>query len=209
MAYPGFFIVFEGGDGVGKSTQARLLAEWLRSDDGGSRAVVEAREPGGTEAGLAIRGILQHGGHVDPRAEALLYAADRAHNVATVVRPALERGDVVVQDRYVDSSVVYQGLVRGLGDEVARIYRWATGGLTPDLTIVLDTPVDERRLVGAPDRLERDTGTKAEDLRQGFLSLAAAEPGRYVVIGAGGSVDDIAAEIRAAVGAVLDGGGRA
>ncbi len=208
MASPGFFIVFEGGDGVGKSTQASLLAEWLRSDDGGSRVVVEAREPGGTEAGLAIRTILQHGGHVDPRAEALLYAADRAHNVATVVLPALERGNVVVQDRYVDSSVVYQGVVRGLGDEVARVSRWATQGLIPDLTIVLDSPAGDRRIVGEPDRLEQDTDAKAEELRQGFLSLAAAEPGRYAVIEAGGSVDDVAAEVRVAVRAALDRGGR-
>ena len=146
---------------------------------------------------------------MDPCAEALLYAADRAHNVATVVVPALERGDVVVQDRYVDSSIVYQGKVRGLGDEVARISRWATRGLVPDLTIVLDTPVDERRLVGDPDRLERDTDAKAEELRQGFLALAAAEPGRYAVIEATGSVEDVAAKVRDAVRDALERGGRA
>jgi dTMP kinase len=203
MAYPGFFVVFEGGDGVGKSTQASLLAGWLRSDDGGAWNVVETREPGGTEAGLEIRTILQHGGHVDPRAEALLYAADRAHHVAMVVRPALERGDVVVQDRYVDSSIVYQGVVRGLGDEVSRISRWATGGLIPDLTIVLDAPVADRRIVGEPDRLEQDTDSCAEELRQGFLSLAAAEPGRYAVVEAGGSMEEVAAEVRVAVQAAL------
>ncbi|MBN2176469.1 MAG: dTMP kinase [Demequinaceae bacterium] len=203
MAYPGFFIVFEGGDGVGKSTQARLLAEWLRSDDGGARDVVETREPGGTELGREIREALQHGGHVEPRAEALLYAADRAHHVATVVRPALERGAVVVQDRYVDSSKVYQGLVRGLGDEIGRLSAWATEGLVPDLTIVLDAPVEARRLEGDPDRLERETGEKAGDLRQGFLDLASAEPGRYAVVDGRGAVGEVAAAVRTVVEAVL------
>lgn len=193
---------------MGKSTQTSLLAEWLRSDDGGGRIVVETREPGGTEAGLAVREILQHGGHVDPVAEALLYAADRAHHVATVIRPALERGEVVVQDRYVDSSVVYQGVVRGLGEEVARINRWATGGLVPDLTIVLDAPVDGRHLGGEPDRLEAETDSKAEDLRHGFLALAAAEPGRYAVVDARQSVEEVAAAVRAAVQATLADTGR-
>lgn len=209
MAYPGFFVVFEGGDGVGKSTQAHLLAEWLRSDDGGARTVVETREPGGTEAGLAIRDILQHGGHVDPRAEALLYAADRAHNVATIVKPALERGEVVVQDRYVDSSVVYQGIVRDLGDEVERISDWATFGLVPDLTVVLDAPVGDRRLGGKPDRLESETDSRAEDLRRGFLALAEREPERYAIVDARPSVEEVAAQVRAVVRDVLPGlGGR-
>ena len=108
----GLFVTFEGGDGAGKTTQVRLLAEWLRERGHG---VVETREPGGTELGRHIRRLLLHGGEVSPRAEALLYAADRAHDVATVIRPALDRGDVVVADRYVDSSVAYQGAARSLG----------------------------------------------------------------------------------------------
>jgi dTMP kinase len=205
MGGPGVFVVFEGGDGVGKSTQASLLARWLRSPEGGGRTVVETREPGGTNLGKRIRELLQDGGdgEVDVRAEALLYAADRAQHVATVVRPALERGDVVVQDRYVDSSIVYQGGVRGLGDEVARVSEWATEGLVPTLTIVLDAPVDARRIVHDPDRIERETDAQADDLRQGFLERAHRDPTRYVVVDATRTVDQVAAAVRAAVTALL------
>jgi dTMP kinase len=205
MGGPGVFVVFEGGDGVGKSTQASLLARWLRSPEGGGRTVVETREPGGTDLGKRIRELLQDGGdgEVDIRAEALLYAADRAQHVATVVRPALERGDVVVQDRYVDSSIVYQGGVRGLGDEVARVSEWATEGLVPTLTIVLDAPVDARRIVHDPDRIERETDAQADDLRQGFLERAHRDPTRYVVVDATRTVDQVAAAVRAAVTALL------
>ena len=134
----GLFVTFEGGDGAGKTTQVRLLAEWLRERGHG---VVETREPGGTELGRHIRRLLLHGGEVSPRAEALLYAADRAHDVATVIRPALDRGDVVVADRYVDSSVAYQGAARSLGkDEVRELSMWATESLIPDLTVFLDLP---------------------------------------------------------------------
>ena len=141
---PGIFITFEGGDGTGKSTQVRLLTEWLTEQ---GRAVVTTREPGGTEVGTALRDIvLHHRGEIDPRAEALLYAADRAQHIGTLVRPALERGDVVVQDRYIDSSVAYQGAGRVLdAAEIKRISLWATGDLIPDLTVLLDLPGDVAR----------------------------------------------------------------
>ena len=153
MSSPGTFISFEGGDGVGKSTQLRLLALWLA--DGGHE-VVATREPGGTPLGVALREAVMHGDHVAPRAEALIYAADRAHHVATVVRPALERGAVVLTDRYLDSSVAYQGTGRDLGaDEVERLSLWAVEGLLPDLTVLLDLDpaVGMSRLTGDPDRL--------------------------------------------------------
>src|ERR1035437_4508686 len=137
MAGRGFWIVFEGGDGVGKSTQIDALLESLR-DDARRPEVVTTREPGGTPLGVELRQAVMHGDHVAPRAEALLYAADRAHHIATLVRPALDRGAVVVQDRYLDRSIVYQGGARGLGDMVEQISLWATEGAVPDLTIVLD-----------------------------------------------------------------------
>jgi dTMP kinase len=201
----GFFVVFEGGDGVGKSTQVSLLARWFRSPEGGSRTVVETREPGGTDLGRQIRELLQDGGDgaVDVKAEALLYAADRAHHLATVVRPTLERGDVVVQDRYIDSSIVYQGGVRGLGDEVAHLSDWAAGGLVPNLTIVLDAPASARRMVRDPDRLERETDARADDLREGFLELARREPTRYAIVDATLGVEEVAAAVREAVIASL------
>ena len=137
MTSPGLFITLEGGDGSGKTTQASLLRDWLESE---GRIVVRTREPGGTEVGVLIRDIvLHHRGEVSPRAEALLYAADRAHHIATVVRPALARGEVVIQDRYLDSSVAYQGAGRVLGrDEIRDLSLWATGGLLPDLTVLLE-----------------------------------------------------------------------
>src|SRR5438067_5631560 len=136
MAARPAFIVLEGGDGAGKSTQAGILVARLR-DRG--REVVATREPGATKAGATIRALVLGGGDLDPRAEALLIAADRAEHVAEVIRPALGRGAVVVSDRYVPSSLAYQGVGRGLGvDEVARLSAWATGGLEPDLVIVFD-----------------------------------------------------------------------
>jgi dTMP kinase len=199
MAYPGFFVVFEGGDGVGKSTQIDLLAAHLRSGEGGGYSVVTTREPGGTELGKELRQAVMHGDHVDPRAEALLYAADRAHHVGTLVRPALVRGDVVVQDRYVDSSIVYQGGARGLGDEVERISRWATEGLLPDLTVVLDMAPSAGRMNRDLDRVERETAEHADRIRQAFVDLAAREPERYCVVDAARSVDAVAVDVRAAV----------
>lgn len=198
-------MVFEGGDGVGKSTQVSLLARWFRSPEGGARTVVETREPGGTDLGRQIRELLQDGGDgdVDPKAEALLYAADRAQHMVTVVQPALERGDVVVQDRFVDSSIVYQGRVRGLGVEVAHLSEWVTGGILPDLTIVLDAPASARRFVRDPDRLERETDSRADDLRQGFLERAHLEPTRYAIVDATRGVEEVAAAVREAVIASL------
>jgi dTMP kinase len=183
----GLFVVFEGGEGAGKSTQVRLLAEALR---GSGRDVVVTREPGATEAGAQIRRLLLDGDALAPRAEALLYAADRAHHVATVVRPALARGAIVVSDRYVDSSLAYQGAGRTLpvGD-VAWLSSWATGGLKPDLTILLDLDPSvglvraESRGRGA-DRLESESLAFHERVRFAFLDLAAADSGRYLVVDA-------------------------
>lgn len=203
MTHPGFFVVVEGGDGVGKSTQITLLAEHLRSAAGGKHVVVTTREPGGTDLGQELRQAIMHGGHVAPRAEALLYAADRAHHVHTLVRPALARGDVVLQDRYVDSSIVYQGGARGLGEEVERISRWATEELLPDLTIVLDMEPTQGRLDRELDRVERETGEYAALIRQAFLDLAARDPQRYAVIDAARTVDEVQAEVRSAVTAAM------
>ena len=204
---PGIFITFEGGDGTGKSTQVRLLAEWLTEQ---GRTVVTTREPGGTEVGTALREIvLHHRGEIDPRAEALLYAADRAQHIGTLVRPALERGDVVVQDRYIDSSVAYQGAGRVLdAAEIKRISLWATGDLIPDLTVLLDLPGDvaRARLAGEHkvfDRLENEHDDFHERVRTGFLALAANEPQRFLVVDATQEIDQIALVIRDRVGALL------
>ena len=203
----GLFITFEGGDGTGKSTQVRLLTQWLAEQ---GRAVVTTREPGGTEVGIALRDIvLHHRGEVDPRAEALLYAADRAQHIGTLVRPALERGDVVVQDRYIDSSVAYQGAGRVLDAvEIKRISLWATGDLIPDLTVLLDLPGDVARARLAKeqktfDRLENEHDDFHERVRAGFLQLAAAEPHRFLVVDATQDIDQIAHVIRDRVGALL------
>ena len=204
---PGIFITFEGGDGTGKSTQVRLLTEWLAEQ---GRAVVTTREPGGTEVGTALREIvLHHRGEIDPRAEALLYAADRAQHIGTLVRPALERGDVVVQDRYIDSSVAYQGAGRVLdAAEIKRISLWAAGDLIPDLTVLLDLPGDvaRARLAGEQkefDRLENERDDFHERVRAGFLALAANEPQRFLVVDAAQEIDQIALVIRDRVGALL------
>jgi len=202
MARRGFWIVFEGGDGVGKSTQIDALLESLR-DDAQGREVVTTREPGGTPLGIELRQAVMHGDHVAPRAEALLYAADRAHHIATIVRPALERGAVVVQDRYLDSSIVYQGGARGLGDMVEQISLWATEGAVPDLTIVLDMAPRADRLERELDRVERETAEHAEHMREGFRTLAAREPARYAVIDAARPIADVAADVRAAVRAAM------
>ena len=203
----GTFITFEGGDGVGKSTQAALLTEWLQ---GTGRAVVRSREPGGTDLGTELREIILHRrGYIAPRAEALLYAADRAHHVATLVRPALERGEVVVQDRYLDSSVAYQGAGRVLdGAEVRRLSLWAAEGLLPDLTVLLDLDVTagRARLDAADkvyDRLETERDDFHTRVREGFLALAAVEPGRFLIVDAALPRDEIARLIRKRVAALL------
>lgn len=203
----GLFITFEGGDGVGKTTQAALLQEWLEQQ---GRTVVRTREPGGTEVGVLIRDIvLHHRGEVSPRAEALLYAADRAHHVASVVRPALERGDVVIQDRYFDSSVAYQGAGRVLdADEVRGLSLWATGGLLPDATILLDLDhAAARARLDADDkpfdRLEAEEGAFHDRVRAAFLGLAAAEPERFFVVDASADPTEISHAIREFVAARL------
>jgi dTMP kinase len=199
----GLFVSFEGGDGAGKSTQVSRLGEWVRSL---GREVVLTREPGGTELGLALRDALLHGDHVDPRAEALLYAADRAHHVASVVRPALERGAVVITDRYLDSSVAYQGGGRDLGaDEVEKLSLWATHGLLPRLTVLLDLdPASGRaRLTGDPDRLERAGNAFHRRTREAFLTRAAADPVRWLVLDASRGIDELAAAVRARVAPLL------
>ena len=196
----GVFITLEGGDGSGKSTQSAILTEWLV--DAG-HTVVHSREPGGTDLGLELRDIILHRrGYIAPRAEALIYAADRAHNIATKVRPAIERGDVVIQDRYLDSSVAYQGAGRVLdATEVRDLSLWATEGLMPDLTILLDldaasgrSRLDESRTTY--DRLEAEQQDFHERVRQGYLELARAEPERFLVLDATRPVDELAAAIR-------------
>jgi len=203
----GVFITLEGGDGSGKTTQAELLREWL---SGEGRTVLRTREPGGTEVGVEIREIvLHHRGDISPRAEALLYAADRAHHVATVVRPALERGEVVIQDRYIDSSVAYQGVGRVLDPEAVRsLSEWATEGLAPDLTILLDLDADAARgrLDEARtryDRLESEASEFHDRVRAAYLALAEAEPGRFLVVDAARPVDEIAGDIRGRVAHLL------
>jgi dTMP kinase len=201
------WITLEGGDGSGKTTQANLLADWL-TDAG--RTVLRTREPGGSEVGQLIRDIvLHHRGDIAPRAEALLYAADRAHHVATVVRPALERGEVVLQDRYLDSSVAYQGAGRVLdGTEIRNLSLWAAEGALPDLTLLLDLdPAAARERLDSADKpFDRLEAEKAEfhgRVRDAYLALAAAEPERFLVLDAAASVDDIAAQIRARVESLL------
>ncbi len=203
----GLFITFEGGDGSGKSTQAALLVDWLQKQ---GRTVVTTREPGGTPLGEELREIVLHSrGHIAPRSEALIYAADRAHHVATKVRPAIERGDVVVQDRYLDSSVAYQGAARGLGaEDIRRISLWAVDGLLPDLTVLLDLDeeVGRGRLDLARtryDRLEAEEREFHATVRAAYLELAAHEPERFLVVDAAGEVDSIAADIRTRVSALL------
>jgi len=197
----GLWITLEGGDGSGKTTQARLLADWLQQR---GRTVLRTREPGGSEVGALIRDIvLHHRGDIAPRAEALLYAADRAHHVATVVRPALERGEVVLQDRYLDSSVAYQGAGRVLdAGEVRDLSLWATEGALPDLTVLLDLdPATARRRLDADDkpfdRLEAEKEEFHARVRSAYLELAAAEPQRFLVVDASLDPDDIAVLIRA------------
>ena len=203
----GLFITLEGGDGSGKTTQAELLGTWLVES---GRTVVRTREPGGTDVGVEVREIvLHHRGEIAPRAEALLYAADRAHHVATLVRPALERGDVVIQDRYIDSSVAYQGAGRVLDPEAIRgLSEWATEGLRPDLTVLLDLDaaaargrLDEART--RYDRLEAEASEFHDRVRAAYLALAEAEPERFLVVGASRPVDEIAGAIRARVAGLL------
>jgi dTMP kinase len=200
MAARGYFVVFEGGEGAGKSTQEGLLAAALEA---AGRTVVRTREPGGTPAAELIRHVVlspEFEG-LDARAEALLFAAARGEHVARVVRPALERGDVVICDRYIDSSVAYQGIARDLGeDRIRDLSLWATGGLLPDVTIVLDVdPEVGLARFAQRDRLEAEPLDYHEDVRVAYLALAAAEPERYLVVDARSDVDAIAEAILARV----------
>jgi dTMP kinase len=196
----GTFIAFEGGEGTGKSTQSKLLAKWLEQE---GETVVLSREPGGTELGKDLRKILlgHETGAISPRAEALLYAADRAHHVFSVIRPGLDRGDVVITDRYFDSSAAYQGAGRVLNpSEVARISRWATESLYPTLTILIDVPavIGLARLKSL-DRLEAEPREFHERVRQEFLQIALMDPERYLVVDGTQTVEEIHTEIIARV----------
>jgi dTMP kinase len=182
LSSSGVFIALEGGDGAGKSTQARLLCTWLEEL---GHTVVVTREPGGTAFGHTVRDLVLHGDHVAPRAEALLFAADRAHHVETLILPALGRGEVVITDRYMDSSIAYQGAGRDLGvDEVRELNLWATDGLLPALTVLIDLPADvgRARRHGVHDRLESESADFHGAVRDLFLALALADPGRYLVV---------------------------
>jgi dTMP kinase len=198
----GRFIVFEGGEGSGKSTQAALLA--------GRLGAVLTREPGGTGVGARIRAIVlddpgEVAAPVDIRAEALLMAADRAQHVAEVIRPALERGDCVVSDRFTGSTLAYQGYARGLDvAELARISAWATGGLEPDVVVLLEVPptVAAARMDRAFDRMEAAGPDFHRRVAEGYRIVAAADP-RWVVVDGSGSVDEVAARVAAAVAGAM------
>jgi dTMP kinase len=203
----GVFVVFEGGEGAGKSTQVNRLAAQLQAE---GRDVVVTREPGATEVGSRIRAlVLDKESAPSPRAEALLYAADRAHHVATVVRPALARGAVVISDRYVDSSLAYQGAGRTLPvQEISWLSAWATGGLKPDLVVLLDVDpgvglsrVDSRGQ--GTDRLESESRAFHERVRYAFLDLAAADPKRYLVLDAARPPTEIAETVTDRLTALL------
>jgi dTMP kinase len=196
----GLFVVFEGGDGAGKSTQIRLLRAAVERE---GHDVLVTREPGGTEIGERIREVLlaPDSAAMTDRAEALLYAAARAQHVEEVIRPALAAGRVVLSDRYLDSSVVYQGSGRRLGEvQVAELNRWGTGGLLPDLTVLLDVDpaTGLRRAVelGAPDRLEGAGADFHREVRAGYRRLAESDPGRYVILDAARSVEELHVAIR-------------
>lgn len=190
--HPGLFVTFEGGDGSGKTTQIALFADALRA---AGVPVLMTREPGGTELGQELRRLVMHGPEdVDPHTEALLYAADRAYHVATLIRPALAEGTVVLEDRYTDSSVAYQGAARQLGaEEVRGLSDWATAGLTPDVTVLFDVDpqVGMQRTGSDLDRLERSGEQFHERVRESYLAMAAAEPERFVVVDAGGEVGQV------------------
>jgi len=195
------FIVLEGGDGCGKSTQAERLVSRLR-DLG--REVVATREPGATDVGKAIRSLVLGGGDLDARTEALLIAADRAEHVARVIRPALDRGAVVVSDRYVPSSLAYQGVARGLGVEaVARLSAWATGGLEPDLVIVFDVDpaAAAGRRSGPQDRMEREPDSFRASVLAAYRDLAPRFG--WTVLDGTAPVDVVAERVWAAVRPLL------
>jgi dTMP kinase len=202
---PGLLIAFEGGEGSGKTTQARLVAIWLREL---GYDVEKTHEPGATKIGMRLRALLLDTSHtgMSPRAEALMYAADRAEHVASVIAPALARGAIVITDRYVDSSLAYQGGGRDLPvDEIARFNRWATGGRTPDLTILLDMDpmAGLSRRARSADRLEAEPADFHLRVRAAFLALARAEPARYLVLDADRPPAEITREIQERIRGLL------
>jgi dTMP kinase len=190
------FVSFEGVDWSGKSTQARLLADWLRTQ---GRVVLSTREPGGTPVAEAVRGLVLHGDEIAPWTEAALYAAARAEHVARAIGPALARGEDVVCDRYLDSSVAYQGSGRGLGEtEVRQLSLLVTGGLLPERTflVLLDPAEAERRAGGDRDRIERAGGEFMRRVDRAYRALVEREPERVVAVDGSRSPDEIAEEIR-------------
>ena len=205
---PGLFVVLEGPDGSGKSLQAKLLVESLR--ERGLR-VIHSREPGGTVMGEQVRHIVNDPAPTPrgPKADVMLYTAARAQHVDEVIAPALDRGEVVVCDRYYTSTMAYQGYGSGMDLELLRrIQTWATDGLDPDLVVLLDVSPQtglDRRAAGAADELTRWEDESRFDLgfhtrvREGYLEMAAADPGRWVVVDGSGSIEEVAAAIRRAV----------
>ncbi|WP_435200356.1 dTMP kinase [Janibacter sp. GS2] len=198
-AREGTFIAFEGGDGAGKSTQVdRLAASLTRA----GREVVLTRQPGGTPLGAALRDLVLHGEAVTPRAEALIFAADKAQHVEEVILPSLERGAVVITDRYTDSSIAYQGAGRDLGSaEVAQLQGWAVAGLLPHLTVLVDIdPGEGRRRRGAVhDRMEAEADAFHAAVRGHFLALAEQAPQRYLVVDGTAAPEEIARRVWARV----------
>ena len=210
MTYPGrylptgVFVCFEGGEGAGKSTQAKLLAEWLQGE---GYDVLLTFEPGDTEVGKQVRRIVlsPETGDLSHRTEALLFAADKAEHVDTVVLPALERGAVVITDRYVDTSLAYQGTARDLEfADVELLNRWATGDVRPHLTVVLDVhPELGLGRFAERDRLEGESADFHERARQAFLDIAAADPDHYLVLDAREDVEEIAHAVRERIALLL------
>jgi dTMP kinase len=203
--HPGLFLAFEGGEGTGKTTQARLIAIWLREQ---GFDVETTHEPGATKIGMRLRALLLDTAHagMSPHAEALMYAADRAEHVASVIEPALARGAIVITDRFVDSSLAYQGTGRGLrATEIAQLNSWATGGRMPDLTILLDMPPEAGlgRRARSADRLEAEPMEFHRRVRAGFLALARADPSRYLVLDATRPVGEISQEIKDRIREIL------
>lgn len=193
----GLFIAFEGGDGAGKSTQVELLRAALEAS---GRIVTVTRQPGGTRLGQQIRDLVLHGEHVAPRAEALLFAADKAHHVEELIAPALRAGHVVLTDRYTDSSVAYQGAGRSLGaQEIHDLTMWAVDDLVPDLTVIVDISAAEgrRRRGEVHDRLESEQDDFHEAIRAHFLAMAAGNPQRYLVVDGEGPPEEIHEQVLA------------